>query len=130
MCAPALCLDRLELLEPLGVEAADDARFANRDVETPQAGVVHHDVGHPRQRQAVHVLAGVRVEHDERRSVGGAEEPVADERESVWPFARHLERLDDLRLPCVDHHDLGRLADVRVDAIAALVVQRPARASW
>ena len=127
---PGLCLDGFEVRKALGVEAADDARLANGDIETPQAAVVHHNVGHPRQRQAVHVLAALCVEHHERSAVGGAEETVAEEREPVRPFAGHLECLDDLRLRRVDHRDLCRIADVRVEAIASLVVQRPARASW
>src|SRR6266542_59561 len=60
-----LCLDGLEVLEPGAVEAADDTRVADRNVQPPQIAVVHDDVRHTGKRQAPRHLAAVRVEHDQ-----------------------------------------------------------------
>ena len=66
----------------------------------------------------------------EHAAVCGAEEPATVEPETVWPLRRNGERVSDLRLFAVDHDDLRRLADVRVNAVALLVVERPARPPW
>src|SRR5207245_2416069 len=106
--------------------ATDDARVTDRDVHAPQLAVEHDDVGHPRQRQLLDDVAAVAVEHDERATVGGAEEAAAVEPETVGSLARHRHCAFDLGPYAVDHRDLGWVADVRVDAAARLVVECPA----
>src|SRR5205814_3358418 len=54
-----LALDGLEQLQPFTIEAADDARVADRDVEPLQLAVEHDDVGHSRQRQLCDDLAAI-----------------------------------------------------------------------
>jgi hypothetical protein len=88
---------------------------------------VHDDVGNAGQRQARHELAAVAVEHGEHAAVRCAEETAAVEPEPVRAIRRHHERPPDLGPGAVDDDDLGRLADVRVDAVALLVVDGPAR---
>src|SRR5712691_182043 len=78
-----LGLDRLDVLEPLRVEAADDARIPDRDPRAPDLRVEQHDVRDARKRQARDDLARVAVEHDERAAVRGAEEATRFEPESV-----------------------------------------------
>ena len=101
------------------VEAADDARLADRDVETPQPGVVHDDVGHARQRQALDEhrrcpRRGRRARHRRRRRRDGRES-------SQSPCGPSLATSNTPSIVgplAVDHARSGRLADVRVDAIA------------
>src|SRR5437867_11670997 len=60
-----LCLDGLDVLEPGAVEAADDTRVADRDVQPLQVAVVHDDVRSTGKRQAPKHLAAIAVEHDQ-----------------------------------------------------------------
>jgi hypothetical protein len=118
---------RLALLETVAVEAADDAGLADRDVQARELGVVHDDVGNAGQRQAREEFAALTVEDGEHAAVGCAEEAAAVEPKPVRASCRHRERPLDLGPRAVDDEYLGGLADVRVDAVALLVEDGPAR---
>src|SRR5437867_12134616 len=90
-------------------------------------GVVHDDIRHARQRQALQHFAAVAVKNDEVAAVGCAEEPPCVEPESVRTGARYLEGAPDCPALAVDHDDLCRLLDVGVDNVSLRVVDRPAR---
>ena len=81
----ALRLDRLEQLEPVRGEAADDAGLADRDVEPGGPGSCHDDVRDAGQRATCDHSPAVAVEDDERTAVGGAEEPAPSSQRPCGP---------------------------------------------
>jgi hypothetical protein len=95
----------------------------------PPLGVVHYDVRDARQGQGGHDVSRRGVEHDERASVRGTVEAAGVEPEPVRPLAGDIERGFDREAIGVDHEDLRRVSDVRVDTVSLIVIEGPARSA-
>ena len=108
-----LGLHGLQLFEAFGVEDGDQAGRADRDVQAVAALVVHDDVRRAPKRQPRHGGAATRegvVDDNELPAVRGAEEPAADQRESVGALGTDLDPVGLRQRACVDgEEDRGTL---------------------
>src|SRR5215467_12403078 len=84
-------LDRLEVLDPCAVEAADNTGVADRDVEAVTFGVVHDDVGDAGQVETFCYLSRVAVDNDQLTSIGGAEQAPVVKPQPFGAIARDVD---------------------------------------
>lgn len=129
----ALCLNRFDWFQDVGVKDVDSTRISNCDVQMPQYPVEEDYVGRTAEFELLYYLARIGLQNDQPLGVTGAKQAalLRVKIKSMWSGNRNCNSArNPIWLTRSQDHDLRGDSDVYVKNFALGVEYGPAGPTW